>query len=437
LQDGLKLVERNCWLGKTDVERYFLCFPLAKESYPWFVVYFAAAFYYFIRAMFGYSPCPYYTSTWGAEFYRWVNYRGVPAAFMVDDWLTKGDTEVEAKSNLAIITAVFMAAGFLMAIDKEEVGQRLTFLGVLIDTVKMCISFDETQAKSMALQLSEHLKSIERGYDLDETTIRSVAGKLQWYSEVVQSGKVHVRSWWLYCRYRSRLTPKVRYKLIQDTKWWIKLTETWAKQGTSGIEYPIISAAELLAEKSSIEMLISDASGEDGFGYYSGPFDADDFSFCTRKWGGQYEFTSSHTGELQALSHYLQFRFAGGSKLLVWITDCQSAMFSVNKGRCREESGLEVLSSIFEMCDEYRVQLLALWIPREENLISDYLSHLCAIIDRDEFEGSSIRDLSVLESQREASRNKEEHERNEKGKSSISQLVYKPGVEFEPSSLQL
>ena len=169
LQDGLKLVSRGCWLGKTDVERYFFCFPLAEESYPWFVVYLVSKFFCFIRAMFGYAPCPYYTSTWGAEFLRWVNYRGVPAAFMVDDWLTAGSTEEQAKKNLAIITAVFVLAGFVMAIDKEEVGQRLTFLGVLIDTVKMCITFDEIQARSMMLQMIEHVKLIETGYDLDYT----------------------------------------------------------------------------------------------------------------------------------------------------------------------------------------------------------------------------------------------------------------------------
>ena len=177
LQDGLKLVSRGCWLGKTDVERYFFCFPLAVESYPWFVVYWESKFFYFIRAMFGYAPCPYYTSTWGAEFLRWVNHKGVPAAFMVDDWLTAGSTEEQAKKNLAIITAVFVRAGFIMAVDKEEVGQRITFLGVLIDTVRMCITFDEIQARSMMLQMIEHVKLIETGYDLDYTTMRSVAGK--------------------------------------------------------------------------------------------------------------------------------------------------------------------------------------------------------------------------------------------------------------------
>ena len=78
--------------------------------------------------MFGYAPCPYYTSTWGAEFLRWVNYQNVPAAFMVDDWLTAGPTEEQARKNLAIITAVFVLAGFIMAVDKEEVRRAKAYI---------------------------------------------------------------------------------------------------------------------------------------------------------------------------------------------------------------------------------------------------------------------------------------------------------------------
>ncbi len=437
LQDGLKLVSRGCWLGKTDVERYFFCFPLAKESYPWFVVFWASMFFCFIRAMFGYAPCPYYTSTWGAEFLRWVNHRGVPAAFMVDDWLTRGATEKEAKKNLAIITAVFVLAGFVMAVDKEEIGQRITFLGVLIDTIRMCITFDHIQAKSMMLQLLEHVKVIEKGYDLDYTTMRSVAGKLEWYSEVLQSGRLHIRSWWLYVKYRSQLSPVWRHKLLMDTKWWVGKLEAWSTAGVSGIEYPIVSAEDLMLNPEYISMVVSDASGPDGFGYYWGAIDDEDFSVYAKVWGGKYEFISSHTGELQALRHYLEFNFATGSKVLIWVTDCLSAMFTVNKGRCREESGLKVLEEILDLCDEYKVQLLALWVPRESNMISDFLSHLCVIVNREEYEGGSLRDLQISESQRVASGRKEEYERSATSQPSISKLVYKPGLEFIPKGVHL
>jgi hypothetical protein len=46
-QDGLQLVTRGCWLGKTDLERYFYCFPLAEESYKWFMVAWLGIVYYF------------------------------------------------------------------------------------------------------------------------------------------------------------------------------------------------------------------------------------------------------------------------------------------------------------------------------------------------------------------------------------------------------
>jgi len=437
LQDGLKLVSRGCWLGKTDVERYFLCFPLAQESYPWFVVYFASVLYCFVRAMFGYGPCPYYTSTWIAEFYKWVRFKNVPAAFMVDDWLTRGSTESEARYNLGVITSVFVAAGFVMATDKEEVSQRLTFLGVMIDTVRMCISFDETQARSMVLQLLEHTKVIEKGYDLDETTIRSVAGKLQWYSEVLQSGRVHLRSWWLYVRYRSKLTPVWRSKLLRDTRWWVAKLEVWSRREVSGVEYPIVSAEDLLNDPSSIAMMISDASGTDGFGYYYGSIFDVDFRVYARKWGSGYEFHTSHTGELQALRHYLSLRFVEGSKVLLWVTDSLSAVFSVNKGRCREESGLRVLEEILEMCDMYKVQLIALWIPRENNIISDYLSHLCAVLGRDEYEGGSLRDIPVFKGEGETGGGQEVNEGSKTSKLSLPKLVYKPGMEFIPKGLFL
>jgi len=98
---------------------------------------------------------------------------------------------------------------------------------------------------------------------------------------------------------------------------------------------------------------------------------------------------------------------------------------------------LKVLEEILNLCDEYKVQLLALWVPRESNMISDFLSHLCVVVNREEYEGRSLRDLQISESQRGASRRKEVHERSATSQSSISKLVYKPGVEFIPKGVHI
>jgi hypothetical protein len=187
----------------------------------------------------------------------------------------------------------------------------------------------------------------------------------------------------------------------------------------------------------SIVMVASDASGTDGFGYYSGCIEAEDFAFYARKWGGDYEFTSSHTGELLALQHYLVNKYDGNAKVLIWITDSLSAMFSVNKGRCKEESGLKVLENILESCDNYKIQLLAIWVPREYNQISDFLSHLCHVLDREEYQGRSLRNLQVLASQRSSNRRAERNDGSEESRTGVSKLVYKDGMEFIPQGIQL
>ena len=54
---------------------------------------------------------------------------------MVDDWMAVGDTEEEALEHMRKISEVLERLGFTMQIEKAEVGQRIVFLGILIDSV--------------------------------------------------------------------------------------------------------------------------------------------------------------------------------------------------------------------------------------------------------------------------------------------------------------
>jgi hypothetical protein len=66
-----------------------------------------------------------------------------------------------------------------------------------------------------------------------------------------------------------------------------------------------------------------------------------------------------------------------------------SAVWAILKGRCHHPSPLAVLVRILEICDHARLQLLALWVPRDHNTLADYLSHLCVLLDRDSVEGGA------------------------------------------------
>ena len=55
----------------------------------------------------------------------------------------------------------------------------------------------------------------------------------------------------------------------------------------------------------------------------------------------------------------------------------------MNKGTCKPEEGLAILSLILTRCDSLGIVLLAFWVPRELNRVSDYLSHLSVLVRSD------------------------------------------------------
>lgn len=392
LQDGIRMIFRNCYIGKCDVSRYFHSFPLAYETRHLFEVEFDGVVYVYARCPFGFTACPYYASTWSAEFKSWLTSLGVETAHLMDDWLVVKETERKVKVELGKVVEVFEDVGFSLAVEKNEVGQCLTFLGVHLDSINMTMRFDATQARGMKLEFQFYLNSLLAGVLLDHTTIRRVCGILNWYSEVVQSGRMHTRSWWTYEKYGASMFESAHRALVADTQWWISLLQSWENSLSSNVEYSILSADELLRNKRSIMIVQSDASGTDGFGYYYGFAQSQELSWVSKRWPPARVLVSSHVDELAALCDFLECSCTVVDAVLVWVTDSESAMWSVNKGRCFEPEGLELLRRILCQCDVFRLQIIALWVPRELNDLADYLSHLSFSVDRDQVSGTWTAD---------------------------------------------
>jgi hypothetical protein len=283
---------------------------------------------------------------------------------------------------------MFESVGFEMAPEKNEVGREMKYLGVHLDTVNMTMRFDATQSRGMRLELLSFVRHLEKGGHLDHSTVRHVCGKFNWYSEVVQSGRMHISAWWAYEKHLSGLYPRTFNKLLLDSQWWVDLLQSWEDGLSAGVEYPILSADVLLNDNESIMIVQSDASGTDGFGYYFGYFRSEGLEYVSKQWPRERVLISSHTDELWALCDYLEFRCKVRGAILVWITDSESAMWSVNKGRCFEPSGLDLVERILNRCDLYQLQIVALWVPRELNELADYLSHLSFLVGREEVSGT-------------------------------------------------
>jgi hypothetical protein len=129
----------------------------------------------------------------------WTTRRLIANAHMMDDWMTAVRTRPKVERNLKEMCDKLVGAGHTIQKEKNEVSQRMVYLGILIDSNRMTVSVEAVQCKGMAAQLRSYLVKIKNFRGLDGGTMRSVSGSPNWYAEVLQSGRVHARSWWLYC----------------------------------------------------------------------------------------------------------------------------------------------------------------------------------------------------------------------------------------------
>jgi len=390
IRNAINMVRRGCWLAKGDLEGYFHAFPLSKEARDLFMFEFDRWLYEMTRVAFGLRPAPYFCSTFSAEFKQWFEAMGLPVAHMVDDWLTMGCNKDEAESRRQIIKNVFVLVGLTMQDDKDEIGQTLVFCGVRIDTVNMTVSIDPVQAGGVRRMLQRFQAAWANGLECQPAggEIRSMAGKLTWFGSLLQSGPCRTRSWWVYSAHPHSLVASVAQQLREDTEWWCSVLEMWEHGVPSMREYPILSASRLLDEEGLIRLIVSDASGPDGLGYFHGPFGADEnsYQFYSAVWGSGYIFHNSHNGELSALLHFLR-HCECRECLLVWVTDSLSGVWSILKGRSVKETSMETIRAIFELADQKRIQIVPLWVPRDLNVFADYLSHLSSTLNRPEVAG--------------------------------------------------
>ena len=395
LGEAIRLISQDCWIASLDIERYFHSFPLDPSSRSLFSFVYDGVLHEMNRVPFGLSPAPYYCSAWGGEVYRWVSHAGIPSSFMMDDWLTVGEDRSEAKARQDAIKDILTACGWTISHHKDQLGQQVKFKGYLIDTVAMTLSFDSDSASSFLPELVSVLQSLQSSQRVPVSTLRHLAGKLNWYAEVLQQGRSRNQVVWDAQRYSSGpLPPAVRLDLIKDLSWWQDRVAGWAADDHSSNVYPLLSASEL-AKEGACYFMQSDASGlaGHGFGYLHGPLvTTPDPSYVSCQWPDGYIPPSSLAGELRALEHFaLQTDIR--ARLLVWVTDSLDAAWAINKGRCHDPAGREIMDTTLAALDQKRVTVFAVWIRREANEFPDYLSHLTSYLDRPFVSGviSSLR----------------------------------------------
>ena len=267
-----------------DIQRYFHSYPTALDDRDYYCIEYGGSCWCYSKCCFGHTACPYYTSTFGAEYHHWFNEMGIPNSMIVDDWFTAAPLLEQAMAQMSKMSGIFESIGFTMQRDKYKYGQQVLFLGLLIDSTTMTVRIEAVVAKSFRIELEIYLRILIGGKHLDHHLIRPICGKLNWFAEILQSGRLHIHSFWNYLKHYKASYPASMNQLRSDIQWW-----------------------------------------------------------------------------------------------------------AINKGNCKNSASRVILIRILHYCDLYQLQILAFWVPREQNTFADYLSHLSTYMDRTNVTGQFRR----------------------------------------------
>ena len=401
IDDAIELVSKDCYFAICDCDSYYYHFKMANEFRPFLGFVLDGQCYRFTTLPFGLSPAPRLASTITAENVQSINAQGAPCVAMIDDYLTVGRDIEEALRNQRIMESTLTDNGFILS-EPKRVGpvQQAVFTGVLLDSVNMTQSVNPAAADLFKNSLLVYIEIIEQGGELSVDVTRHMCGVLENWAQLCQEGRDRASSCWQYLCHGPALWPACRLHLLDDLRWWLEKAELWATGDADGC-YPLITGAYLSEHPDAVRTSVTDFSGIHGLGGVTGSLTDSNpryFSICQ---DDSMRGVSSFDGELMALRHVLREEEALSLKasaagvqpssvpvlVELWVTDSASAAFSINSGRCKEESGRVLLREIFSIAARLRRTLVALWIPREENSTSDKLSHYAHLLGVSQIQG--------------------------------------------------
>jgi len=397
MSGALEIMTKDCHFGLVDVEAFYHQWSVDEEQRPLYSFMQEREIYEYLRMAFGCRSAPRILLMWTAQIIAILRAKGMVVTATTDDFVFAKKTAAERDADMALIVAVLEELGFKLSEGKCQTGQQVDYVGFRFDSVKMTVSFMPDRANWFRLCLQDFAAILRSGGDIPRGTWSHVCGKLEDLAMLLQAGKVRVSEAWLYLQYGPALSAVCRGRMLENLEWWDAQLEMMARGDPTGSEYPVINGSVLEADPTLVHVLVSDMSGDDGVGSYSGSLDEADPAFYTETWGpGNPKPPHSFAGELTAVQRHLRRQAIAlqqrdgprpPASVLICVMDSLSAVQSFNAGRCKDPLGNELLRMSYDDAALLNVTLIGVWHYRELNALADELSHLARILGRDSVQG--------------------------------------------------
>ena len=207
--------------------------------------------------------------------------------------------------------------------------------------------------------------------------VQSLAGRAGWVAQTTYAARMHIGSLW-YC---ARMSPHsmvpvaslVSNGVLQDAAWFISSAAKGTLRGQRLVKNSLLSDADVVR-------LFSDASGSQdaGAGATWGK------RAIWHRWSKarhehQYTTQAQELHPIVAAARKWGAEWAG--RIVIIGTDNLGNALGINTGKAGRGRARELLAELYDLADAHGFELLAVWVPREHNVVCDALSKASTLAD--------------------------------------------------------
>jgi hypothetical protein len=374
---AVKLSHAGSWYCKLDLSNCYFSFHLHPSVVEHFAFAFDRKYYAFTRMPFGLASAPYIcTELLGVVAFT-LRQHDIVLVRYLDDFLLISDSEQRSNRDLIVAQHVFRHYGLVVNPSKTEgPSQRLSFLGVLIDSVHQTLSVTAERMTELLQLLSSFRADGKRSATGQE--LMSLVGKLSFAAACLPGARPFMRRMLdLVPHGRSR---RKRVDLSTsfhcDVMYWSSRLRSWNGRCSWISSEPIV--------------LVSDASLE-GFGFHlhslpSG-FDVSSLPSTLRPGSGVLGVWSAHHQPLVSSHRHIQFAemFAALAAVLTYspficnrsvllLMDNSSDVGAINRQSSRSRSVCMLVRAMFDLSFRCHLSIRARHIAGTSNVLADFLS---------------------------------------------------------------
>ena len=364
VDEALTLVSPACFLAKIDLKSAYRSIPISVQSQKATGLLWSLdgkdTYLVDTRLPFGAKASPGIFHRITQSVARMMDHKGYPnIRVYLDDFIIIEKDYNSCLDTMNRLLSLLRELGFHINWGKVEgPTQSITFLGILIDSIKMCISIPREKIKQTQIAVKEF---VDR-HRASKRQLQSLVGKLSWVARVIPAGRIYLRT--LIEGISSLKQPTHKVILTRDMRldleWWSEAM--YCLNGTLPIR-----------DNRPVTSLTTDACGLGCGAAFQGDWFYNDFPL---DWPAA---SNLHINYKEVLAIVLAARrwapYWKNSRVIVY-TDSMVAKGMICKARSRNALVTEALKELFLCSVVWNFHLIPIHLPGKDNVLADRISRI-------------------------------------------------------------